>query len=123
MDKELRFLAAIRDIHMYGSEIRSILEGVSFQDYQADLRLRLLVERCLSIVGEACVRIRNIGESDRLPNTEKIIRFRNILIHAYDGIDPATVWTIVQNHLPSLLDVAHTLLTEGNRLGEYRLEE
>jgi len=44
MDKELRFLAAIRDIHMYGSEIRSILEGISFQEYQTDLHLRLVVQ-------------------------------------------------------------------------------
>jgi uncharacterized protein with HEPN domain len=69
MENNLRFLAALRDIVEYGNEAMLAIENLTFQNYKDDRKTRLLVERCLSIVGEASVRIRNVGESERLSHT------------------------------------------------------
>ncbi|MBM4026612.1 MAG: DUF86 domain-containing protein [Planctomycetes bacterium] len=34
----------------------------------------------------------------------------DIISHGYDIVNPAIVWDVVQNHLPSLVRVVQTLL-------------
>lgn len=42
----------------------------------------------------------------------QIVGFRNRIIHGYDAIDDATVWGVVEGHLPALLAEVETLLQE-----------
>ena len=46
----------------------------------------------------------------RIAGYRRIIAFRNFLIHGYDVIDPAIVWSAVTNDLASLLEDVQTLL-------------
>ncbi len=59
--------------------------------------------RNLEIVGEA---VKNIPEAikNKKPEIEwqKIAGLRDILIHAYFGIDVDIVWNIVKNKIPKL---------------------
>ena len=43
---------------------------------------------------------------------QRIIAFRNILIHAYDVVEPLVVWDILQGKLPRLLDEVRELLAQ-----------
>ena len=44
---------------------------------------------------------------------QRIISFRNILIHGYAEIDDRLVWDILQSKLPNLLKQVQSLLVEG----------
>lgn len=67
--------------------------------------------RNLEIIGEAAGRI---ALEFRLAHSEipwrQMISARNILIHNYDGIDPAIVWGIVERDISSLLAAIQPLL-------------
>jgi uncharacterized protein with HEPN domain len=60
------------------------------------------VERQLSIIGEAVNKFTKEEPSRSLHHATRITGFRNRLIHAYDAIDPAIVWAIINKHLDPL---------------------
>lgn len=95
--------------------LQDMLDAIArIEEYTVDLTLeefkgnRLVLDgtvRNLEIIGEA---MKNIPEEIRVkyPDIEwrKIAGLRDILIHAYFGIDTETVWDIVKNKLPDLRD-------------------
>ena len=77
-----------------------------------DRLLRQAVERNFEIIGEA---VRRLDREDpeivgRIANHRHIIAFRNVLSHGYDIVDPAIVWSAVQDDLAPLLKDVETLL-------------
>ena len=74
--------------------------------------LRSAIERQLTIVGEAMVRLRTVDPeiASRIADVPRIIGFRNKLIHEYPDVDSATVWQIIQTDLPRLLAEVRALL-------------
>jgi uncharacterized protein with HEPN domain len=54
----------------------------------------------LAIIGEALNKLRKVEPDFELENKRQIISFRNRLVHAYNTIDNAIVWSIFQVHLP-----------------------
>ena len=77
--------------------------------------LRQAVERNFEIIGEA---IRRLEKDDpetaaRITDYRRIIAFRNVLIHGYDVIDPAIVWSAVEVDLEPLLADVQVLLNSG----------
>lgn len=86
---------------------RSILEftaGLSYEQFIKDNKTRDAVLRNLEIIGEAT---KQLPEAVRqsLPHIEwrKIMRMRDIVAHAYFGIDDKIVWDVIQNKIPELL--------------------
>lgn len=71
--------------------------------------------RNLELIGEAATRIpKSVREdSPRIPRRQ-IIATRNRLIHAYLGIDNDTLWSIIRDDVPVLLDDLRRL-REGQR--------
>jgi uncharacterized protein with HEPN domain len=63
--------------------------------------LRSAVERQFEIIGEAVNRLSKIDPAivAALPDTPRIVAFRNILIHGYNVVDNHVVWDVVQNNL------------------------
>ncbi len=77
--------------------------------------LRLAVERALTIIGEALSQLAKLDAvfASRLNEHQRIIAFRNILIHAYAEVDDRIVWDVVRQKIPALLVQASSLLTEN----------
>ncbi len=46
----------------------------------------------------------------RIRDYRQIIAFRNVLIHGYDLVDRALVWSLIENRAPLLL---HVLMDSG----------
>ena len=84
----------------------------SFADYEADRQFRRAVEREFEIVGEALNRLDHDDPetAERIPELRRIVGFRNRIIHGYDAVDNATVWGIVESHLPVLQAQVEALL-------------
>ncbi|MEX0719605.1 MAG: HepT-like ribonuclease domain-containing protein [Balneolaceae bacterium] len=73
----------------------------TFELYSEDLKTQSAVERQLGIIGEAVNKFSKISETE-LENSQRIIGFRNRIIHAYDYIDATIVWAVLKNYLPAL---------------------
>ena len=43
---------------------------------------------------------------------ERIVGFRNVLVHGYDLVDDRTVWDTIKNNLPVLLSEVEELRQE-----------
>lgn len=107
------------DVVEAGRSILARCGGHTFGEYEADRWFRRTVEREFEIVGEALSRLSRSDPTTATAISElpRIVAFRNRIIHAYDAIDDAAVWGIVESHLPRLLEeIEAVLLREGETL-------
>ena len=74
----------------------------SFEKYAASLTVKDAVERRLIIIGEAVNKLVQLDPDALIEEAQQIRAFRNRLVHSYDTIDDAVVWTIINLHLPTL---------------------
>jgi uncharacterized protein with HEPN domain len=86
--------------------------GKTLDDYRADDLLKSAVERQFEIVGEALSQLYKIDvdTARTIPDYQRIIAFRNILIHGYATIHDHAVWGVIEGDLPKLLDCVDSLL-------------
>jgi len=109
--KSPKFLEDIRDAAAF---IEQVTRAKSLADYQTDRLVRQAVERNFQIIGEALSKLAKTDPSTaaRIGRYQRIISFRNLLIHGYDVIDDSQVWEIIEQHLPLLLVEVTQLLAE-----------
>ena len=95
-------------------EIQNFVRGIDFKEYQNNLIIQRAVERDFEIIGEALNRTKKIDDEliNRISGHNRIIGFRNILIHGYDVIDEAIVWKAITIHLPVLTKEIKQILAE-----------
>lgn len=69
----------------------------SFGDYERDAMLRSAVEREFEIVGEALSQLAKVDGTTaaRISAYQRIIAFRNVLIHQYAHVDDRLVWGVL----------------------------
>ena len=86
-------------------EIRQFTQNLNFDGYKENKIIQRAVERNFEIIGEPLNRFRKDEPESikKISDHERIIGFRNILIHGYDIIDEAIVWDAVKDHLPVLM--------------------
>jgi len=104
----------IEDIRASASFILQSSAGKTFQDYESDPLLRAAVERHFEIIGEAMNRLVRYDPDivARIGDYQRIIAFRNLLIHGYDLIDHKQVWKVVCEQVPLLLNQLESILQE-----------
>ena len=115
MQRDLR--AYLWDVNQAAHDIQVFTHGKQLSDYQNDTMLRAAVERRFEVIGEALAQaLRAYPEvAKRITDHQKIIAFRNQLIHGYATVRDALVWDIVQTDLPVLRQQATDLLAEIER--------
>lgn len=93
----------LRDIVEAVDHIATFLAGADFEAFQRSEMMRSAVVQKLAIVGEAAARV---SEGLRANHLEvpwpQIVAFRNILVHAYFGIDWDEVWRAARSRCPVL---------------------
>lgn len=105
---------ALADMVLYGERAQRSAHGRSFEDFCNDVDFRGVVERWLSVVGEAATRV---SAEFRAAHPEvrwaQIIGLRNRLVHAYQDTDAEILWEITRQDIPELLRVLNELLKDA----------
>lgn len=83
-----------------------------FDLFENDIMRKCVVERKTEIMGEAINRIRKVDPSVEIPNARAIIDTRNRIIHAYDNVQPAFLWSLVIRHIPALKSDIERIMSE-----------
>ena len=106
---------ALEDIRDAAAFIIEVTAGVTLDGYCRDRLLRQAVERNFEIIGEAAKRLatHDPATAERIADHRQIIAFRNVLIHGYDLVDHALVWSTISHRVAPLLKDAEALLASG----------
>ena len=105
------------DIQRAAGLLREFTGGKAFADYQGDAMLRSAVERQFEVIGEAMTKLArtDVSVADRISQYQRIISFRNVLIHGYADVDDRLVWDVIKTSLPTLTrEVDALLIGEAN---------
>ncbi len=97
-------------IYLYLTQIIDSIDAIEsylgehrdFSAFQKSRMLKKAVEREIEIIGEATRRILDIDAGFHISNARQIIGTRNNIVHGYDKVDEAMVWSIILRHLPVL---------------------
>jgi uncharacterized protein with HEPN domain len=66
----------------------------------------------LEIIGEALGKALKMDDTLIINDSRKIINTRNKIIHGYDEVEDAVIWSIIKRHLPILKAEIENLLGE-----------
>jgi uncharacterized protein with HEPN domain len=94
------------DIAAAAMDIREFVGAMSFDEYHANKLVKAAVERKFEIIGEALGRIARMSPKTAasIREFEKIIAFRNVVIHGYDVVSDPIVWDVIVNKVPLLIE-------------------
>ena len=100
----------MEDIIEFALKVQSYTSGLDQADFIANGMTYDATLRNLELIGEAATHIPEEIQSAR-PDIpwRLIIATRNRLIHAYLGIDDDTIWSIIQDDIPTLLSALQIL--------------
>lgn len=108
-----------RSVNKYLQDILMAIEAIElflsqrpkqYQVFLDDQMFRSAIERQVGIIGEAMTKILQIEPDIAITNAKNIKGTRNYIVHAYDTLQPYTIWAIVIKHLPLLKVEVSTLL-------------
>ena len=102
------------DIADAATQLSEFVSGKTLEDYLGNRLLQAGVERQFEIVGEALSQLSKLDQTlaKRISDYQKIIAFRNILIHGYADVDDELVWDIVETRLPILRNEIAQIIAE-----------
>ncbi|MGC8878887.1 MAG: DUF86 domain-containing protein [Anaerolineae bacterium] len=99
-------LAAIAKIERYTS-------GLDFDSFEANDMVVDAVVRNLEIIGEAARHIpEHLRQQYAEVNWQRVVGFRNIVIHEYFDVDLEIVWVIATKQLPALQQALQAMLID-----------
>jgi uncharacterized protein with HEPN domain len=112
--RQLEIKTRLWHIQAACEKVLRLTAGKTLHEYAVDDVLPDVVERRLTIVGEAVGKIAALDKevAAQLGDFPDIIAFRNQLVHNYPNVEHDAVWLIVQTELPVLLQRVRELLAE-----------
>jgi uncharacterized protein with HEPN domain len=108
------------DIAEASKLISEFVAGKTLDDYLKSALLQSGVERQFEIIGEALGQLARVDHqlATRITDFQKIVSFRNVLIHGYADVDDELVWDIVETRLHVLRQEVEKLISDRADKGE-----
>ena len=100
-------MLAIGEIELFLSQ-----RPIQYQVFLDDNMFRSALERQVGIIGEAMSKILSLNPNIEITNARHIKGTRNYIVHAYDSLQPYTIWGIVINDIPKLKEEVTTFLNK-----------
>ncbi|MFP4092334.1 MAG: DUF86 domain-containing protein [Cyclobacteriaceae bacterium] len=90
-------LKYIPDIESLIEELEKVLSlhAGDYTKFSSNFMAVRTAERDLEIIGEAVRKLIEIDSRLNISNYKQIIGLRNMIVHAYDSVDPTTLWRIM----------------------------
>jgi len=111
MPREMADASYLWDMLQYAEQLRDFVAGRTYQDYLSDKQLRLAVERCIEIIGEAA---RNVSRTFQAAHPEipwqKIVAQRHVLANEYGEIQHDRIWVVATKYVPALIEQLQPLV-------------
>jgi uncharacterized protein with HEPN domain len=103
------------DMQHAAASLAAFIQGRTWSDYESNAMLRAAVERQFEIIGEALAQLakRDPDMAARISEYQRVIAFRNVLIHGYAEVDDRLVWDLSQTRLPKLRQQVDELLQKA----------
>ena len=102
VQREWRFY--LDDMAIFSKKVQTYTHNLSQAEFAANELAYDATLRNLELIGEAATHIPDkIREAHPEVPWRLIVATRNRLVHAYLGIDDDTIWSIIQDDIPSLL--------------------
>ncbi|HET7038140.1 MAG TPA: DUF86 domain-containing protein [Thermomicrobiaceae bacterium] len=103
MTAEPRFLSYLQDIADAIAHVEAFIADMTFLEFTADDKTVFAVIHALEIIGEATKRLpSDLRERYPVIPWRNMAGMRDVLIHAYDRVDPEDVWRTARQDLPTL---------------------
>ena len=103
----------LKDIIDSMNDIEKFVDNMSLQELKRDKKTLNAVIRSLEIIGEAT---KNIPKEIKLKHKEipwkEMAGMRDVLIHAYFGIDYNLLWTAIKKNIPEIKPKIKKILKE-----------
>jgi len=95
--------AYLFDVKQACDEIKEFTREMSFEENSGNSMVKAAVERKFLVIGEAMTKLKKEHPEifGKITDDEKVIGIRNVLVHGYDIIDDATVWSAIKDSLPT----------------------
>ena len=101
----------LRDMVEAADHIAGFIAGLDSAGFEESELIRSAVVQKLAIIGEAAARVPDeLTDRFREIPWRRIVAFRNILIHAYFGIDWSEVWLAASKQAPELREQVSAIL-------------
>jgi uncharacterized protein with HEPN domain len=95
----------IGDMKDCSQKVFKLAGNKTYKQFEEDMVLRLAVERLFEIIGEAANRIpKDFQQKHPSIPWAQVIGLRNLIIHAYDTINPERLFKVIEEDLESLLE-------------------
>ena len=103
--------ARISDMLEWAHTARGLTRGLSVATYASNQAVKLAVERCIELIGEAASHVSPQFRSAH-PDIEwrTIVAQRNILAHGYAQVKDERIWQVVTDDLPNLISQLEVLV-------------
>ena len=110
------FKVFLKDILQAIERIEEYAEDLSFEDFYKNQLVQDGVVRNLEIIGEAVKHLpKDVQKKYPRVEWKKIAGLRDILIHAYFGVDCDIVWDVVINKIPELKEQISLILKKREK--------
>jgi uncharacterized protein with HEPN domain len=91
------------DMRIAATKIQTHTTGMSEADFATNELVKDAVLRNLEIIGEAAKYIpERVRQNTTTLDWRRVVGFRNIVAHAYFGIDRSILWNIISEKIPEL---------------------
>lgn len=115
MQPDQRDWTLLRDMRQYAQQVAFFVANSSLDDFSSDSLLRLAVERCLEIVGEAASHVSTDFQTahPEIP-WRQIVGQRNVLAHEYGAINPVRIWETASTRMTPLIAEIDRIIAARN---------
>jgi len=115
MREHKRDKGRLEDIVKYAKNVELIVNGITFDDFSADIRIYYSVMKNIEVIGEASNMLtRDFRNTYTDIPWREVISMRNILVHGYSQVSDIDVWNAAINDVKPLRIQAETYINTIN---------
>ena len=103
----------LEDILKYAKNVEQIVNGISYEQFVADIRIYYSVMKNVEVIGEAANMLtRHFREEHNELPWRLIVSMRNVLVHGYAQVSDVDLWQTATNDIKPLSDQVQRYLNE-----------